>query len=578
MYVHDIVNDFYKKIIGKKVLVFANCDIDAACSCKILQWLFQCDSIVYSLVPVQGIQDMITAYEEHASEVKYVILVNCGGTLDIVEILQPEPDVIFYIVDNHRPTDVCNIYNNEQIYIVPKPGDEETIPDFDDIFGNDDTDEEVNSEEEEVDSETEGESRGAKRQRLNEASILRQRERRLWEEKRNRIMFDYTQFTYYGRSSAILMYELAWKLSKDNVDVLWWGIVGVTSQLVLRQVTVERYQSEIERITLHIGRLCPPITTTDDDQSSVHSRSETCSNYTTATRVTGDKDLSLTLYRHWTVEQSLRHSLETATRLRLWTIRGEKRLQQLLAEMGLPLVESRQLFSAMDLSLRRQFHTMMDKMAESHQLDVVFSSFTLHHGCRRRYQAMDFVFAMLALFNPTEKEIKYIDCFQDAVACLSRQHRTVLEEGIERAKKLLTILYRQTHNALDMKQIISAGPFLYMVIQEGSLDACYYSEPTCLGLLAQVALRAYVQTSRKKAAGLPLIVSAPLHGSPGHCIVLGVPPVAEAVPRNFFGKAFEQAAEKTNSQVELEYFDSSVMRMKVEDRAKFFDALTALLS
>lgn len=26
---------------------------------------------------------------------------------------------------------------------------------------------------------------------------------------------------------------------------------------------------------------------------------------------------------------------------------------------------------------------------------------------------------------------------------------------------------------------------------------------------------------------------------------------------SFFGKAFEQAAEKTNSQVELEYFDSS---------------------
>lgn len=60
------------------------------------------------------------------------------------------------------------------------------------------------------------------------------------------------------------------------------------------------------------------------------------------------------------------------------------------------------MFGAMDLTLRRQFHDMMDKMALTHQLDnIVFSSFTLHHGCRHRFQAIDFVYAMMALFNPT---------------------------------------------------------------------------------------------------------------------------------------------------------------------------------
>lgn len=44
--------------------------------------------------------------------------------------------------------------------------------------------------------------------------------------------------------------------------------------------------------------------------------------------------LNLALYRHWTVEASLRYSMYTAVRLKLWTIRGEKRLQQLMAEMG----------------------------------------------------------------------------------------------------------------------------------------------------------------------------------------------------------------------------------------------------
>jgi cell division control protein 45 len=44
-----------------------------------------------------------------------VILINCGGTQDIVELLEPQPEVVFFIVDSHRPTDVCNIYSESQV-------------------------------------------------------------------------------------------------------------------------------------------------------------------------------------------------------------------------------------------------------------------------------------------------------------------------------------------------------------------------------------------------------------------------------------------------------------------------------
>jgi cell division control protein 45 len=58
----------------------------------------------------------------------------------------------------------------------------------------------------EADSAGEGgaeESRQGKRRRLDEEAILKRRERRLWEEKRDRLMFDYTQFSYYGRSVSL---------------------------------------------------------------------------------------------------------------------------------------------------------------------------------------------------------------------------------------------------------------------------------------------------------------------------------------------------------------------------------------
>lgn len=86
-----------------------------------------------------------------------VILINCGGAMDIVEELQPEADVVFFVVDSHRPTDVCNIYSQSQVIcaqllseffftifvlalqvrLLRKVEDDENIPEFDQIFRND---------------------------------------------------------------------------------------------------------------------------------------------------------------------------------------------------------------------------------------------------------------------------------------------------------------------------------------------------------------------------------------------------------------------------------------------------------
>lgn len=57
--------------------------------------------------------------------------------------------------------------------------------------------------EEEEDEGEEGESEGNKRRRLTEEAIMKRRQKRLWEEERKRIVFEYTQFSYYGRSVSL---------------------------------------------------------------------------------------------------------------------------------------------------------------------------------------------------------------------------------------------------------------------------------------------------------------------------------------------------------------------------------------
>lgn len=54
-----------------------------------------------------------------------------------------------------------------------------------------------------------------------DARIEKRRKRREFEKKRQDILFQYERCNYYSRSSAAIAFELAWKLSKDNFDLLW---------------------------------------------------------------------------------------------------------------------------------------------------------------------------------------------------------------------------------------------------------------------------------------------------------------------------------------------------------------------
>ncbi len=48
-------------------------------------------------------------------QLKYVVMINCGNNMDILEVLQPEEDVQFFICDSHRPIDLFNVYNDTQV-------------------------------------------------------------------------------------------------------------------------------------------------------------------------------------------------------------------------------------------------------------------------------------------------------------------------------------------------------------------------------------------------------------------------------------------------------------------------------
>ncbi len=142
-----------------------------------------------------------------------MILINCGATLDLVEILQPPEESIFYLIDSLRPLEVRNVYNGVQIKIIVLQNElgteQSTVPEFEDIFdeeeengkGEDENGDEDEPEEDEdddgFDNEDEAEEDNAeerraaarlkkatKKRRFDPDYLEKMHKKREWEDKR----------------------------------------------------------------------------------------------------------------------------------------------------------------------------------------------------------------------------------------------------------------------------------------------------------------------------------------------------------------------------------------------------------
>lgn len=275
--------------------------------------------------------------------------------------------------------------------------------------------------------------------------------------------------------------------------------------------------------------------------------------------------------------ESMRYSRYSSCKLRLWTLRGEKKLHELLVEMGLPLAQARQTFYSMDLILRQEFYKSLATLAEKYGIpDLLYGSFTMQYGYRNRYSAADFVYGLLAILESIKTNRTPEHCFMEALDSLSRSHKEQLNAGISASKQLHEAIFKHVQSSLEGHQVHSTGSFYYYILNE---ENTYFSLPYGLTMLAKFLLHGHASVSRKRdAANLPLIASCPLSVQLGICLLVGIPPVAEDSSRHFFSKAFEQAAHESNASILQDSFDTGLIQIRQTDITRFLDALTVLFS
>lgn len=197
----------------------------------------------------------------------------------------------------------------------------------------------------------------------------------------------YRMGSSYSEPISAMIYSLASELGREDNDLLWLTIVGVTSMELYGRssaglaVTVrssdakptngwmgvrgarirQLLRDEVRRLNPPmIGRLPSadgagviPTTARDPEDTSIRLSPEP----------------KFLLIRHWSLYDSMLHSPYLFSRLHTWNDSGLKRLHKLLAKMGVSLVQCKQNYTHMDMMLKKELRTKLLKYASLYNLD-----------------------------------------------------------------------------------------------------------------------------------------------------------------------------------------------------------------
>ena len=197
--------------------------------------------------------------------------------------------------------------------------------------------------------------------------------------------------TSYSDPVSSLVYNLASELGREDNDLLWNAIVGVSSLELygrtgsgvgLNPLSAQGGSSgwngnrgeQIRSVLRDEVRRLNPVT----DAQSV-SRDATMGEawgvIPTSARSATDKSIRLSpeprflLLRHWSLYESMLHSPYLSAKLHIWSDAGQKRLSKLLAKMGVSITESKQKYTHMDMELKRGLRERLLKFAPQYGLD-----------------------------------------------------------------------------------------------------------------------------------------------------------------------------------------------------------------
>jgi len=261
--------------------------------------------------------------------------------------------------------------------------------------------------------------------------ILSIREQR--ENRRNKIKSYYSSGSFHSSPVAFMTYTLlSTQLRHDSVgDLLWLACIGVTYAYIHNRLDIKGYITLSMMLQNHVNRVYPdyrrefimdedtsfdPSMTNsnfyaedlynddDDDENNdqqQRNRPMTKVGFSENGRIFTQKDeFRFFLLRHVSLWESMVLSSEVNTKMELWKNRGIKKLQEMLAKMGLPLAQCQQPYAFMKPTLKRRLRAMIMEHADDYGLDnLSYTGFIRVSGYKSLLSASDMSLAVTALLE-----------------------------------------------------------------------------------------------------------------------------------------------------------------------------------
>ncbi|KAL2691974.1 hypothetical protein Neosp_002369 [[Neocosmospora] mangrovei] len=374
------------------------------------------------------------------------------------------------------------------------------------------------------------------------ARALRRRLLRIRQENEAILHRYYKVGSSFSEPLSSMMYSLASELGREDNDLLWLTIVGVTSMELYGRssagIAAPIRQSDRSRPTGWLGvrgarirqllrdevrRLNPP------EIANGRVAAENTGVIPTTARNPEDTGIRLSpeprflLIRHWSLYDSMLHSPYLFSRLKTWSETGIKRLHKLLAKMGVSLAQCKQSYTHMDMMLKRELRAKLLKYGSLYNLDEMVPSvdtdgkdragakdgwgFVRSWGWRATLSAQDVGVVIGALLevgkhaqtvdnalaaSPAGKEIEeeaefaaqgeeWVGRFWEAYDAL--EDIDALKSGLPTAQFLHRAIYRTGTSLINKKQIKHLRAFRMCVVKDGP-DVSLFTHPAALTKLS----------------------------------------------------------------------------------------------
>ncbi|KAG9253384.1 putative sna41 protein [Emericellopsis atlantica] len=383
---------------------------------------------------------------------------------------------------------------------------------------------------------------GAQSGPASSAGALRRRLLRMRRENQAIIARYYSAGSSYSEPLSSMLYSLASELGREDNDLLWLAIVGVTSMELYGRssagVAAPVHVTNKNRPSGWMGvrgarirqllrdevrRLNPP------EIANGRVASENTGVIPTTAKSPEDTSIRLSpeprflLIRHWSLYDSMLHSPYLFSRLKTWSEKGIKRLHKLLAKMGVSLAQCKQSYTHMDLVLKKELRAKLLEYGVLYNLDEMVPSvgtdgsdrggakdgwgFVRSWGWRATLSAEDVGVVIGALlevgkhatgteaivtsshrdrdneegFDYTSQGDEWISRFWEAYDAL--EDIDALKAGLPTAQHLHRAIYRTGTSLINKKQIKPLRAFRMCVVKDGP-DVSLFNHPAALTKLS----------------------------------------------------------------------------------------------